>query len=84
MIVEPSVSQFRINTGKTLIFKANRGFTIIFPTQNIAYKANNINTGLEFGKNIVCNVETNMIIYSNKDNVDETPSAQIYECTLAK
>lgn len=80
ILSEPSVSQFRINTGQSLTFKINRWFSIVFPTRNIAYQANNINTWLEFGKNIACSVVTNAIVYKDQSLVNESPSVQIYEC----
>jgi hypothetical protein len=84
LIEDRSVTQFRINTGKTLAYEGNRGFDIIFPTQNIAYEASNIGTWLEYGNNLRCSVQTNVIVYKDQDLINESPSVQIYECTAKK
>ncbi len=84
LIEDRSVTQFRINTGKTLAYEGNRGFDIVFPTQNIAYEASNIGTWLEYGNNLRCSVRTNIIVFRDQDLINESPSVEIYECSARR
>lgn len=79
---DPSVTQFPINLEKSLEFVSNsRWFKMTFPSSNIAYESTNTSTNLDINW-VNCYVQTNVIVYREKDNININPSIKIYECRI--
>lgn len=78
---DSNVEQFPINLEKSLEFTSRRGHTIIFPSSNIAYAGKSIQKDFD-QDGVNCFSVMNVVKYSEKEDVDQKWSVQIYECSV--
>lgn len=65
----------------SLSFESKRGFEIIFPSKNIAYMWEYLDSEKDFGINsIKCKYKINVSYYKNKDSLENNPWIEIFEC----
>lgn len=76
---DPNVEQFAIDTQKPFIFTSNRGHTVSFPTQNIAFGQVELQEDVALSE-MGCYAQQNVVSYPNKDMLETNPSIQIFEC----
>ena len=77
-----NVPQFPIKE-TWLIYKSSRwGYSLQFPSSNISYSVSSVKE--DFWRNDVsCSYVINVIKYSDKENLEVSPSVRIYECQWA-
>lgn len=71
-----NTTQIPLKPGKELLF-STRGLSISFPTPNIAFESTNITKTV---KGLSCSTSTNIVLYSNKINIKNSPSVVMYFC----
>ena len=71
-----TTTQIPLKPGKELLF-STRGLSISFPTPNIAFESTNITKVV---KGLACTTSTNIVLYSNKINIKNSPSVVMYFC----
>ena len=76
---DPNVEQFAIEAQKPFIFTSNRGHTISFPTQNIAFAQVELQEDVALS-DMGCYAQQNVVSYPNKEQLEINPSVQIFEC----
>lgn len=80
-IWDPNVPQFPINPEKWLKYTRKGNYTVNFSSSNISYAASSVRE--KFGKdNVNCTYVINVIKYSDRDNLEISPDARIYECSV--
>lgn len=80
--IDTSVKQFPINLEKTMVFTSStRGYSIIFPSMNIAYEALNIDESLDL-PGVRCSTQMNIVKYSDKAMMSTDPKVKIFSCTI--
>ena len=80
--LDTSVKQFPINLEKTMTFTSStRGYSIIFPSMNIAYEALNIDESLDL-PGVRCSTQMNIVKYSDKAMLSTDPKVKIFSCTI--
>ena len=80
--IDTSVSQFPINLEKTMTFTSStRGYSIIFPSMNIAYEAINVDEGLDL-PGVRCSTQMNVTKFSEKATLSDSPKIKIFTCTI--
>lgn len=78
--LDPSVKQFPLKPEWWLVYTSSRwGYSLQFPSANIAYEASASSTTVGDG-GLKCPYVINVIKYADKDNLKESPTVQIYEC----
>jgi len=77
--LDTNVPQFPIKE-EWLEYKSSRwGYTLKFPSSNISYSVSSVKEN--FGRDDVkCSYVINVIKYSDKENLEVSPSVRIYEC----
>ena len=75
------VEQFPINLEKPLEKTFNAWYTLVFPSQNIAFGSENIQTDLWLVW-VNCYIQTNVIKFSDADQLDVTPTVSVYVCGI--
>lgn len=76
------VPQFAINLEKPFVFTSNRGHTISFPSQNIAFAQSEVTQDVLLAA-LNCYAQQNIVSYANKVILENNPSVVLYECTRA-
>lgn len=77
---DPNVEQFPINLEKPFVFNSNRDHSITFPSMNISFAGENVDTDLWF-PGTRCYAQINVVSYPNKDLLKTQPSIILYECS---
>ncbi len=80
--IDTSVKQFPINLEKTMVFTSStRGYSIVFPSMNIAYEAINVDEGLDL-PGVRCSTQMNVTKFSDKATMSDSPKIKIFTCTI--
>ena len=79
--IDTSVQQFPINLEKTMTFTSNRGYSIIFPSMNIAYEAINVDESLDL-PGVRCSSQMNVTKFSDKATMTDSPKVRVFTCTI--
>lgn len=80
--IDTSVAQFPINLEKTMTFTSStRGYSIIFPSMNIAYEAINVDESLDL-PGVRCSSQMNITKFSDKATLTDNPKIRIFTCTI--
>lgn len=78
--LDPNVKQFPLKPEWGLVYTSNRwGYSLQFPSANIAYAASA--TKEKMWDNLSCAYVINVIKYADKDDLENNPTVQIYECS---
>lgn len=78
--LDPSVKQFPLKPEWGLVYTSNRWwYSLQFPSPNIAYEASA--SSEDMGNGLKCPYVINVIKYADKDNLKDSPTVQIYECS---
>jgi len=64
-----------------MTFTSNRGFSIIFPSSNIAYEAINVDDSLDL-PGVRCSTQMNVTKFSDKATLTDDPRVKIFTCTI--
>ena len=81
LVVDTSVSQFPINLEKTITFTSSRGYSIVFPSRNIAYETMNIDEGLDL-PGVRCSTQMSVVKFSDKAMLSQDPKVKIFTCSI--
>ena len=77
--LDTNVPQFPIKEEWLAYNSARWGYTLKFPSSNISYSVSSVKEN--FGRDDVkCSYVINVIKYSEKENLEVSPSVRIYEC----
>jgi hypothetical protein len=57
------------------------GYSIVFPSMNIAYESLNIDEDLDL-PGVRCSTKMNITKYADKATMNEDPRVRIYSCTI--
>lgn len=80
--IDTSVPQFPINLEKTMTFtSATRGYSIVFPSMNIAYEALNVDESLDL-PGVRCSTQMNVTKFSDKATLSDAPKIKIFTCSI--
>ncbi|MEI6673034.1 MAG: hypothetical protein WCL02_07055 [bacterium] len=80
--IDTSVTQFPINLEKTMVFTSStRGYSIAFPSMNIAYEVLNVDESLDL-PGVRCSTQMNVTKFSDKATMTDTPKVRIFSCTI--
>jgi predicted mannosyl-3-phosphoglycerate phosphatase (HAD superfamily) len=79
--IDISVKQFPINLEKALTFTSSRGYSIVFPSSNIAYEAVNVREDLGL-PGVNCSSQMDVVKFSDKELLHEDPKISIYTCSI--
>jgi len=80
--IDTSVPQFPINLEKTITFSSStRGYSIVFPSMNIAYEAINVDESLDLS-GVRCSTQMNVTKFSDKASLTDNPKIKIFSCTV--
>ncbi len=79
--IDTSVQQFPINLEKTITFKSNRGYSIVFPSMNIAYESLNVDEDLWL-PGVRCSSQMDITKFSDKATMHDSPKISIYTCSI--
>ncbi|MFA6256501.1 MAG: hypothetical protein WC606_04960, partial [Candidatus Absconditabacterales bacterium] len=80
--IDASVKQFPINLEKTMTFTSStRGYSIVFPSMNIAYEALNVDEDLDL-PGVRCSTQMNVTKFSDKATMRDAPKIRIYSCVI--
>ena len=78
-VFDTNVPQFPIKEEGLAYKSARWGYVLKFPSSNISYSVSSVKEN--FGRNdINCSYVINVIKYSDKENLEVSPSIRIYEC----
>lgn len=78
-VFDTNVPQFPIKEEGLAYKSARWGYTLKFPSSNISYSVSSVKEN--FGRSdINCSYVINVIKYSDKENLEVSPSIRIYEC----
>ena len=79
-VLDTSVAQFPLKEEWGLVYNSNRWwYSLQFPSSNISYVVSSVKEN--FGRSdISCSYVINAIKYSEKENLEVSPSIRIYEC----
>ncbi|HMS90977.1 MAG TPA: hypothetical protein PKC87_02060 [Candidatus Absconditabacterales bacterium] len=82
VLIDTSVKQFPINLEKTMTFTSStRGYSIVFPSMNIAYEAINVDESLDL-PGVRCSTQMNVTKFSDKATMSDSPKIKIFSCTI--
>jgi len=80
--LDTSVKQFPINLEKTMTFtSSSRGYSIIFPSMNIAYEALNVDEDLDL-PGVRCSTQMNVTKFADKATMTDSPKIKIFSCSI--
>ncbi|EKD25598.1 MAG: hypothetical protein ACD_80C00012G0014 [uncultured bacterium (gcode 4)] len=79
--IDTSVKQFPINLEKTMTFTSNRGYSVIFPSMNIAYESLSADEDLGL-PGVRCSTQMNVTKFSDKATLSDDPKVRIFSCTI--
>lgn len=80
--IDTSVQQFPINLEKTMTFtSSSRGYSVVFPSMNIAYEAINVDESLDL-PGVRCSSQMNLTKFSEKATMHDAPKIKILTCTI--
>lgn len=79
--LDTSVKQFPINLDKTITFASNRGYSIIFPSSNIAYEALNVDETLDL-PGVRCPTQMNVTKFADKVTMNDNPKVRVFTCSI--
>ena len=80
--IDTSVDQFPINLEKAMTFTSSKlGYSIVFPSMNIAYESVNIDEDLDL-PGVRCSTKMNVTKFSDKATMSDDPRVRIYSCTI--
>ncbi len=80
--INTSVPQFPINLEKTMTFTSStRGYSIVFPSSNLAYEALNVDEDLDL-PGVRCSTLMNITKYADKATMRDAPKVKIFSCTI--
>lgn len=80
--INTSVPQFPINLEKTMTFTSStRGYSIIFPSSNLAYEALNVDEDLDL-PGVRCSTLMNITKYADKATMRDTPKVKVFSCSI--
>ena len=79
--IDTSGPHFPINLAKTMTFTSNKGYSIVFPSMNIAYEAINVDESLDL-PGVRCSSQMNVTKFSDKDTLNDNPKIKIFTCTI--
>ncbi|MEI6119219.1 MAG: hypothetical protein WCP92_08740 [bacterium] len=60
---------------------SSRGYSIIFPSSNIAYEALNVDEGLDL-PGVRCSTQMNITKFADKATMTDNPKIRIFSCTI--
>ncbi|MCX6825330.1 MAG: hypothetical protein NTY80_03830 [candidate division SR1 bacterium] len=79
--IDTSVKQFPINLEKAITFTSNRGYSLVFPSSNIAYES--ITTDEDLGlPGVRCSSQMNVTKFSDKATMSDSPKVRVFACTI--
>lgn len=80
--IDTSVKQFPINLEKTMTFtSSSRGYSIIFPSMNIAYESMNVDENLDL-PGVRCSTKMNITKFADKATMNDDPKVRIFSCSI--
>jgi hypothetical protein len=79
--LDTSVKQFPVSLEKTMTFTSNRGYSIVFPSMNIAYESLNVDAGLDL-PGVRCSSQMNITKFSDKLTMHDNPKISIFTCSI--
>ncbi len=80
--IDTSVKQFPINLTKTMTFTSStRGYSIVFPSSNIAYEALNVDESLDL-PGVRCSTQMNVTKFADKATLSDDPKIKIFTCAI--
>jgi len=80
--INTSVPQFPINLEKTMTFTSStRGYSIIFPSSNLAYEALNVDEDLDL-PGVRCSTLMNITKYADKATMRDAPKVKVFSCSI--
>lgn len=80
--IDTSVKQFPINLEKSMTFtSSSRGYSVVFPSSNIAYEAINVDEDLDL-PGVRCSTQMNVTKFSDKATMSIDPKVKIYSCSI--
>lgn len=77
----PNVKQFPLKENSLTYTAKQRNYILDFPSSQISFVVNSVKENF-WKENISCNFVINIINYTNKEMLDESPDIKIYECKL--
>ena len=79
-VLDTSVAQFPLKEEWWLVYNSNRWwYSLQFPSSNISYAVSSIKENF-WRSDVSCSYVINVIKYSEKENLEVSPSIRIYEC----
>ncbi|MEI7918843.1 MAG: hypothetical protein WCH65_01130 [bacterium] len=67
---------------KTMTFTSStRGYSIVFPSSNLAYEALNVDEDLDL-PGVRCSTLMNITKYADKATMRDAPKVKIFSCTI--
>ena len=79
-VLDKSVAQFPLKEEWGLVYNSNRWwYSLQFPSSNISYAVSSVKENF-WRSDISCSYVINVIKYSEKENLEVSPSIRIYEC----
>ncbi len=81
-VIDTSVKQFPINLEKTMTFtSSSRGYSVIFPSSNIAYESLNVDEDLDL-PGVRCSTQMNVTKFADKATLNDDPKVRIFSCSI--
>ena len=79
-VLDTSVAQFPLKEEWGLVYNSNRWwYSLQFPSSNISYAVSSVKENF-WRSDVSCSYVINAIKYSEKENLEVSPSIRIYEC----
>ena len=79
-VLDKSVAQFPLKEEWGLVYNSSRWwYSLQFPSSNISYAVSSVKENF-WRSDISCSYVINVIKYSEKENLEVSPSIRIYEC----
>lgn len=79
-VLDKSVAQFPLKEEWGLVYNSNRWwYSLQFPSSNISYAVSSVKENF-WRSDVSCSYVINVIKYSEKENLEVSPSIRIYEC----
>ena len=79
-VLDTSVAQFPLKEEWWLVYNSSRWwYSLQFPSSNISYAVSSVKENF-WRSDVSCSYVINVIKYSDKENLEVSPSIRIYEC----
>ena len=79
-VLDKNVAQFPLKEEWGLVYSSNRWwYNLQFPSSNISYAVSSVKENF-WRSDVSCSYVINVIKYSEKENLEVSPSIRIYEC----